>query len=398
MRIRIAIGALLIFAPIVIDPLRGRPWSLGALRIALVVIGVITVALALASRRPRLRRSLVAFIALTSIGYACLAFVELGLALVAPPKPTGRGIEGLPGRTIEDPQVGFRSTPEYQVVQDDGLVRVEYRHNARGDRDDDAPVAGATHRILLLGDSFTYGQNLARTETIEARLEALGEGAVDAYNLGVPGYAAIHSLRRFEQSDWWRGDDVVYLFFNNDIHTGSRAWDYVRVVDGYPVMRRKPDGTPYTDDEIRTQLQGALQVKPDGFTAKLSGWLALVRLRAMVSAVLDRELRLTGTPTAALDPTVADEAVRDALAMRARAESIGARFHLVVIPTPQEGAERAWSQGTGTFVARAKAAGLEPHEELLAEVGKDDYLVHDGHFSAAGADRAARLLARITGR
>ena len=90
-----------------------------------------------------------------------------------------------------------------------------------------------------------------------------------------------------------------------------------------------------------------------------------------------------------------DEAVNDARAMRSRAEAIGAKFHLVVQPAPLEAGERTWSHGTGSFIAAARAAGLEPVEDLLHEVGPDDYVAHDGHFSAAGADKAAQLVLKI---
>ncbi len=318
-------------------------------------------------------------------------------------RSSGRRVSAMPlagfqGRTIEDPIVGFRSAPSWVGVHDDGIVYVEYHHNSRGDRDDEAPVAGATRRVLLPGDSFTYGQALPIEATIQARIEARSAGSVDAYSLGVSGFAAIHSLRRFEQSEWWRSDDVVYLFFNNDVHTASRQWDYMRVQDGYSVARRCPDGTPYTDEESARQLRAALAADPAGLRAKFDAWLGLARMRRMVVAMLDREIRLTGMPTSAIDPAVTDEAVRDALAMRAHAESIGARFHLVVLPAPMEGGVREWSLATGTFVTKARAAGLEPVENLLQQVEPADYVAHDGHFSASGADKAAQLVLELVNR
>jgi len=392
------IGVLLVLAAVLVDPLRGRPIHLGAARTIVVLVGLFTIVLALAAGRPKLRRATVALLALSTIGYACLLALEGVLALVAPPAATKLALQGFQGRTMEDPVVGFRSTPSWVGTHDDGIVHVEYRHNSRGDRDDESPVAGATRRVLLLGDSFTYGQALPIEATIQARIEARSSGSVDAYSLGASGYAAIHSLRRFEQSDWWRGDDVVYLFFNNDVHTASREWDYMRVQDGYSVGRRRPDGTPFTDEEAARQLRAALEADPSGFRAKVDAWLGLARLRRMMVAMLDREIRLTGVPTSAIDPAVADEAVRDALAMRAHAESIGARFHLVVLPAPMEGGVREWSLATGTFVTKARAAGLEPAEDLLQQVEPADYVAHDGHFSASGADKTAQLVLRLVDR
>lgn len=397
-RNQLIVGALLVLVAVLIDPLRGRPIDLGAARILMAIAGVFTLTLALAAGRPTLRRRVVGLLALSTIGYACLLALEGALALVAPPAATKLPLAGFQGRTIEDPVVGFRGAPGWVGRHDDGIVDVEYRQNSRGDRDDEEPLAGATKRVLLLGDSFTYGQALPIDETIQARIEALSNGAVDAYSLGVSGYSAIHSLRRFEQSDWWRGDDVVYLFFNNDVHTASRAWDYMRVQDGYAVARRKADGTPYTDEEAARQLRAALRADAAGFRAKLDAWLGLSRLRRMILAMLDRELRLTGMPTSAIDPAVADEAVRDVLEMRAHAESIGARFHVVVLPAPLEGGAREWSLATDGFITKLRAAGIEPALDLLHRVEPADYIAHDGHFSASGADKTAALVLELVSR
>jgi hypothetical protein len=397
-RTQLVVGALLVAAAVLVDPLRGRPIQLGSIRVLVVLVGSFTIVLALAAGRPKLRRSTVALLALSTIGYACLLALEGVLALVAPPTATKPPLAGFRGRTIEDPVVGFRSAPSWVGIHDDGIVNVEYRHNSRGDRDDETPVAGATRRVLLLGDSYTYGQALPIEDTIQARIESRAGGSVDAYSLGVSGYATVHARRRFEQSDWWRGDDVVYLFFNNDVHTPSHEWDYIRVQDGYAVARRHADGTPYSEEESARQLRAALDADPAGFRAKLDGWLGLTRLRRTVVALVDREVRLTGVPASAIDPAVIDEAVRDALAMRTHAESIGARFHLVVLPAPMEGAAREWSHATGSFVTAARAAGLAPIEDLLHEVEAADYVAHDGHFGPSGADKTAQLVLRVIDR
>lgn len=391
-RVRLVVGLALGAVALGADLVRGQPLELGSTQIALLGLGLGLVLPSLTRRWPRLRRATIAGIAMGLVTYGTLLGLELGLGLLAPPQATRNPLPGLRGMTIQDPAVGFRLAPDFRGQYDDGVARVEYRINARGDRDDDEPVAGATRRVLLLGDSFTFGQALPRSETIEARLEARSHGAIDAYDMGVPGYSAVHALRRFEQSPWWRGDDVIYLFFNNDVHPGSHRLDTMRVVFGYAVPRRGPDGTPYDEDELWQRLLQALRSDGASASARLGARLGLTRLRAMASAAHDRELRLTGLPADALDLAVVEQVVDHVRNMAARARERGATFHLVIIPTPQEAAEHAWSDGTGAFILAARAAGLEPDPRLLERLQPGDYLAHDGHFAASGADQTAALL------
>lgn len=390
-------GLALIAAALVLDPLQGRPLGLGIIQLGMLAAGVLLVASSAVARRPRARRVLVRAGVVAASTYGTLLALELAAGLVGPPHATKNPLVALHGMMVGDAAVGFHLAPAWHGRYDDGVVATDYVVNARGDRDDDAPRPGASHRVLLLGDSFAFGQALPRAHTIEASLEA-ASADIDAYNLGVPGYSAIHALRRLEQSDWWRGDDVVYLFFNNDVHPGSAALDYVRVIDGHPVPRLRPDGTPYDDAELRARLELALSPANEGLRGWLGDRLALQRLRAVVANARDAELRRTGLPAAAFDPHVVDQAVGHAVAMKARAAERGARFHVIVIPTAAEVAERSWSHATASFVAAADAAGLSCDVQLLERLSTADYLAHDGHFAQSGAQATAALLLERVGR
>jgi hypothetical protein len=388
------VGIGLVVVAIAIDPLRGRPVSLGAPRIVAIILGALLALRTVAQTRPRLRRGLAATAALTIVTYLCLLVVELGLAVIAPPGATKATLVDLRYRSIEDPHTGFRNAPNWKGMHDDGILRIEYRHNSRGDRDDEALNPAATQRVLLVGDSFTYGQALEDDERIDRRIEIDSNGAIDAYSIGVSGYSAIHALRRFEQSDWWRGDDVVYLWFRNDLHSASRALDYIRIYDGYPVMRRRPDGQEFTDEQLAAQLATATTRQPNSFGERAMSTFALARIRAMLAGIFDSELRLTAMPSSDLDPAIIDEVVAASVGMQARAQQQGARFHLLVLPGPIEATAKTWSKGTTQFIDKAKAAGLAPIEDLMGTVGPDDYYIHDGHFSPTGAQKAAQAITK----
>jgi len=391
---RLLLGLALVTGALLADPLRGRPLELGAVQLAAIAVGGLLVVLALGGARPLVRRGLLA----AAVSYGTLVVLELLLGLLEPPRGTKNPLAGLRGMTIEDPAVGYRLTPSWHGHYDDGVVEADYQTSPRGDRDDEAPLATARRRVLLLGDSFAFGQGLPRSHTIEARIEAASAGDVEAYTLGVPGYSTVHVLRRFEQSAWWRGQDVVYLFFADDVHPGQHELDYMRVVDGYVVRRRRADGSEYSQAELDERLQRALAVDPQQLATRFGARLGLERLRGRWASAWDSELRRTSLPSDALDLRIVEQGVAHVQTMARLAAERGARFHVVIIPAKGELGERAFSRGTEAFIAGVRAAGIELDDGLLEALELGDYFPHDGHFAAGGSEVAAARVLEILAR
>lgn len=372
----------------------GSPAHIGPLRLGLLALGLWLLGLSLTPRKPKLRKRILIVGALVGSAYGALLGCELLLLAFSGGRPhtTRNPLPDLHNFYFEDTAVGYRHTPGVRVTYDDGIAQAEYVINARGDRDADAPVPSAQTRLLLVGDSFTFGQALPREHTIEAQIERRSDGSVDAYNLGVSGYATIHTLARFRQSDWWRGEHVVFLFFNNDIHPSTATLDFMQMVDGHLVSRYKSPGVAYDADESAARLSFALSKPIPGLADRVKGVLRLGALSRLAATMTDRELRLTGSSNAALDEAVIARAVQHVTAMSTEAAARGAQFHLVIIPTAWEAIADQWSAGTTAFVDAADAAGLQPDTSLLEPLGAPHYLEHDGHFDRDGAAAMAELI------
>ncbi len=95
--------------------------------------------------------------------------------------------------------------------------------NAQGlrDRDFDVPKPAGTERILVLGDSFTWGVGLDVHETIPKRLESLLAEAgrrVEVVNAAEPGHNTVEELLRLEEMGPLYAPDLVLLIYNlNDV-------------------------------------------------------------------------------------------------------------------------------------------------------------------------------------
>ena len=141
---------------------------------------------------------------------------NLGEPLIDAPAADGRCMALRPG-TVADYTGYLLKVP---------LVRHDV--NALGYRGPPRPVAKPPQafRILLIGDSFTYGHGVEANQAIAAQLEPLLAARmgrpVEVLNFGIPGLnleSSVDQYRLFAAK--WQHDMVIYLFFDNDFEPPS---------------------------------------------------------------------------------------------------------------------------------------------------------------------------------
>jgi lysophospholipase L1-like esterase len=102
---------------------------------------------------------------------------------------------------------GYRLRPFFEGTEINpfGDFKVPVLINSLGMREEvlETTVCGDCYRILLLGDSFTFGEGVRWEETFAVRLEqALNQGPAKSqvFNAGVPAYSLRQSLARLPSS------------------------------------------------------------------------------------------------------------------------------------------------------------------------------------------------------
>lgn len=192
------------------------------------------------------RRGVLANLALAAaVTLLCAGAAELVLRLLAARRPTAGG--GL-AETIDrqpPPYHGDCSHPEDQaglgdIVRPTPVPDVVYElkpgldtcfygarmrtdsAGARADAERERPKPPGVHRILLLGDSQTFGQGVAFEETfgerIAAELAARSGRPVEAVNLGVDGYNTVQEAAALRAKGLaYEPDCVVLLVTGNDL-------------------------------------------------------------------------------------------------------------------------------------------------------------------------------------
>ena len=149
------------------------------------------------------------------------------------------------GRHAPDPEVGHVYYPNFKQTIQTREWRQEWRSNAQGlraDRDFGTKPQGV-YRILVIGDSFTVGDQVSLDKTYPGVIqrhfdETFGKGIVEVINAGFPSYGTVHESRWLKKYGRQFEPDLVILGMTpNDL---GENLDPLRIVarDGAMVLSK----------------------------------------------------------------------------------------------------------------------------------------------------------------
>lgn len=162
----------------------------------------------------------------------------------------------------DDPAIGHQHIPNSQAH----LMGVDVDINSDGLRDEPISLADEEFRVLMLGDSLTFGWGVPQAETVAARLEQSLEAqlsqSVDVINAGVGNYnTAMEVAWFFRDGLAFEPDAIVLNVFINDAETTPEyepvsVWDrllYSRVIlfGAWDTISRSLFGGPAWDEYYR---------------------------------------------------------------------------------------------------------------------------------------------------
>ncbi len=155
---------------------------------------------------------------------ALWAGCEVTLRVAAPQTSRTEEVGG-ESRGVEDQVLGHRYRPGARATQRTPEFTAEYSIDADGHRDGTRHFDSLGVRVLVLGDSFTFGAGVAPndvwTNVMARALEARGLH-VDLVNAGVEGYdTRSEALYLFELAPRTPPDVVLLAFLANDVYTNQ---------------------------------------------------------------------------------------------------------------------------------------------------------------------------------
>jgi hypothetical protein len=177
--------------------------------------------LPIATEKPSLRKRLALLLLILLI---CLGIAEI-LVRTFWPQPA---FYASPGLYVIDPKVGHRMKPGLRgVLGNFAEFTTQVRINRLGIRGPEVgPPRPGVRRVLVLGDSFTFGMGVEEQEALPAQLaaELSRRGApAEGINAGIGGYGVPDEVRWFEQYGREVHPDVIVLgiFTGNDLQDAA---------------------------------------------------------------------------------------------------------------------------------------------------------------------------------
>jgi hypothetical protein len=191
------------------------------------------------------------------------------------------------GRHQFDPDVGHVYLPNYSQLIQSREFSTQWRSNAQGLRAerDFGPKPAGVKRVLVVGDSFTVGDQVAVEATYPAVMQAefdrlFGAGKIEVLNAGFPGFGTVHERKWIEKFACGFQPDLVVV--------GSTPNDLVE--NPHPILYTARDGALL---DPNSTAEDELRYRERARWYSLPGWVARSMLMRKINA-LNLTARLRG--------------------------------------------------------------------------------------------------------
>jgi lysophospholipase L1-like esterase len=325
-----------------------------------------------------------------------------------------------------DGTFGYVIRPDWETFQVSDEYSVRVTTNALGMRGASAVAekAPGVYRILVLGDSFTFGYGVEDWENFPARLETELAGPdrrIEVLNAGVPGWAADAYLLYLRESGLALEPDLVIVAISqNDL--GDLAWNRLTLgADRLPI--RIESTRRMIDQRGRMRYLHAGPLAAPDLDFPESDWLAdhselfnLLRFRIVRAWIAmqmeseeERRSRVAGEAPSGPIPSLSEAQIQRGLAS---GSAFRLRYHRYLVDAiRRDCAERGIALRFLVIASRVYPEQAHPDERILHEECQRDPLCldtsdlftgasapetfypEDGHWTAEGHARVARALA-----
>jgi len=175
------------------------------------------------SRRTAAANAVLVFAA-TIFGFALLELGARYFIKLPPPQPSLQNMMVADDHALWAPRPNFDMEMSYLTPSGE-RVPFTLHHSSQGLRGDEVPPKQpGEFRVLMLGDSFTYGWNVSQGEDVPSQLQEILRAAhpneaITVINMGVPAYAPWQALELLKARGLAFAPDLVILqlFPANDI-------------------------------------------------------------------------------------------------------------------------------------------------------------------------------------
>jgi hypothetical protein len=307
-----------------------------------------------------------------------------------------------------DLTMGWVNKPSYSGTAkppDTIFSRVEYSHNSKGLRDEEYPYAkpDGIYRILMLGDSFTYGLGVRQSETCADRLETTlkEQGSFEVINTGVITYNVTQEVLFYEGEGYkYRPDLVMLMFFRNDLpdplHPESPLAPEFNLRDGQLFLRNVPYPPFSSLAATKGEEQGTSSERQTTLWERLQRFLRFRWTRRLIESALTRMPLRCLEPFDPPDYWESGWEIMEVVVKRLKedVEKHGSKLVVVSIPASRIDLGCSSSPYSERMHSLCTREGIA-HIDLLPEFSLSATQPHfrrDGHWNAEGHQLAAEII------
>jgi len=261
-------------------------------------------------------------------------------------------------------------------------------------------------RILVLGDSFTFGTGVEAEDVyprqIETTLHDARHANVVVINAGVPGYGTLQETLWFERLvDVVKPDPVLLGFFlGNDFLANSHLIEWA-VIDGYLVNKTDNGSRLFLTQKlgIPPEIKIALHTRSHLYTALMNAWSTIVVNAGLATKMEEFEIYHSRPSPMAERAIAATKVVLDRLASDCNKRHLP----LAIVSIPDRWTEDKLNGESEYDINRAADVlrGLVQEESVLfLDLGQalrgngEYYYPVDGHLTRVGHQVVGTAIAR----
>ncbi len=167
----------------------------------------------------------------------------------------------------EDSILGYRLLPNQEVIRQDSSGNFTVSINNIGFRDslyDSILITNTFYKIMLLGDSFTFGGRVRYpySSLVQSKLISKHILSLHVFNFGIPGFGTLNEYGILNiYGDQIKPDIAIVAFFlGNDFHDNLLPLNNMKVIDGYLVhnfISWSDKRCVLSDDELKSYVSVA---------------------------------------------------------------------------------------------------------------------------------------------
>jgi hypothetical protein len=300
------------------------------------------------------------------------------------------------GRHLFDADVGHVYLPNFEQTIQTREFTTHWRSNAQGLRAerDFGPKPAGVARVVVVGDSFTVGDQVPYGETYPAVMQAefdrlLGPGRVEVLNAGFPGFGTVHERKWIEKFACALEPDLVVVGSTPNDLVENRFPILYAARDGELFDPRVPEGARLAQQDHARWWSVPGWVERSKVVARANALGLVDRLRGRRGSAHRRAFQIRQDADSVQQYALYEQEI---LLARDAAASCGAKFAVLAIPFLEQLRVPGKNQDFalwGARLAEIGARGNFPVIDLLPafRAGGDPaalYWREDSHCRAAG--------------